>query len=439
MRQAEARLIQLAQRYSFNHISSVEHQQQDDTSSSSSSSSSSVIIEPIDTKIPKSKVLQNHVKSCQMFCNTTTTIGDDVEEEEESLTLHGVKVSSSAQHSKQKHPYPLLLLHGYANAAMYFYRNLHGLNTHYPTIYALDMLGWGLSSRPKFETPDKSVESAEHFFVESLEQWRQQNNLNKLTLAGHSMGGYLSVAYCEKYPQNVDRLILISPVGIPHRDPEMDKQRLNSAPIHIRMLFKTFRGLWSAGVTPGSFIRSLPESRSRKLVNGYVNGRLKYVDCEEEKAVVGEYLFTNSILPGSGEFALQRILHPGAYAIKPLLHRIPHLKIRNVSILYGDSDWMDPGGGVEVQKVCEERIANGQSNAPSVDLHIVKDAGHMLMLDNWEEFNAAMILSSGDVKAEDLHPSSKKPYSFYDYLSSFNFVENNIRMRFFTSRNNVEE
>ena len=29
------------------------------------------------------------------------------------------------------------------------------------------------------------------------------------------MGGYMSVAYCEKYPERVERLILISPAGVP--------------------------------------------------------------------------------------------------------------------------------------------------------------------------------------------------------------------------------
>src|SRR5436190_476918 len=33
---------------------------------------------------------------------------------------------------------------------------------------------------------------------------------------GHSLGGYLSVNYCLKYPSHVDRLILVSPVGVPN-------------------------------------------------------------------------------------------------------------------------------------------------------------------------------------------------------------------------------
>ena len=55
--------------------------------------------------------------------------------------------------------------------------------------------------------------------MESLEYWRAANKIEKMVLAGHSMGGYLSVAYCEKYPQRVDRLLLLSPAGIPDDPP----------------------------------------------------------------------------------------------------------------------------------------------------------------------------------------------------------------------------
>ena len=36
-------------------------------------------------------------------------------------------------------------------------------------------------------------------------------------LAGHSLGGYLSTQYVLKHPENIDKLILLSPVGVPEK------------------------------------------------------------------------------------------------------------------------------------------------------------------------------------------------------------------------------
>jgi esterase/lipase len=86
------------------------------------------------------------------------------------------------------------------------------------------------SIRPQFKTKTVQgsdiIDVAEQFFVESLEEWRKVHQLDKITLAGHSLGGYLSLAYAEKYPQHIDRLILLSPAGIPNDDGSKMKKRM---------------------------------------------------------------------------------------------------------------------------------------------------------------------------------------------------------------------
>ena len=193
LRAAERRLLELAQTR-FEPTSNVE-------------------IVPFDTKIPCSVVpVKSH--SCDVHKDAV---------KDETYVIHAVKVtnSSTAAAVDKTSRAPLVMLHGYMNGACklsrilcsssharacmshfsvyktaaYFYRNFTGLCQYFSTIYSLDLLGWGLSSRPRFVLKDDKLSTAEDFFVESLEAWRHSNQIEKMTLAGHSLGGYLGVAY----------------------------------------------------------------------------------------------------------------------------------------------------------------------------------------------------------------------------------------------------
>ena len=95
-------------------------------------------------------------------------------EEDDTLKIHSIRGVSKDLANDDTFPFPLVNLHGYMNAGAYFYQNVCDLCTHYPSVYGVDMLGWGQSTRVPFdEVKDNgSVESAEDFFVESLEAWR---------------------------------------------------------------------------------------------------------------------------------------------------------------------------------------------------------------------------------------------------------------------------
>jgi cardiolipin-specific phospholipase len=335
---------------------------------------------------------------------------------QEHVVMHGIHVTRNNNHTPAPSPTspstpPLVMIHGYMNGALYFYRNLLGLANHFQSVFSLDLMGWGLSSRPTFALKDDSVETAEDFFVASLEAWRRKNNVDKMILAGHSMGGYLSVAYCEKYPERVDRLILLSPVGVPHKSEEEISNGLATASWSRWFLFSFFRQMWSAGTTPGTVMRTLPEAKGRQLVETYIDRRLPAISESDEKSALSEYLYTNSILPGSGEYGLQPILNPGAFAKKPTIFRIPNLKVRNISFLYGAHDWMDIQGGMDVQRICQERQQNGETT-PDIEVYKIPEAGHLLMLENWKAFNEAVIqAATGQVSKTSQLETSTGQYS----------------------------
>ena len=77
---------------------------------------------------------------------------------------------------------PLVLLHGFGAGIGFWLLNIDALAEQHEHVYAIDLLGCGRSSRPGFRA--KSTEEAEKFFVDALERWRIQSNLDKMILLG---------------------------------------------------------------------------------------------------------------------------------------------------------------------------------------------------------------------------------------------------------------
>ena len=203
-----------------------------------------------------------------------------------------------------------------------------GLSRHFPSVYALDLLGWGLSSRPKFDLKkepstangivsderQRALSAAEDFFVESLEAWRSAHDISTMILCGHSMGGCLGVAYAERYPQHVERLVLLSPVGVPREESPARKERFERAR-QQSWQFRIFSSMWLRlfdwKMTVGDVLRWMPQRRSYSVTSGYVQRRLPALSNHpDEQQAVADYLHLNNTLPGSGEYCVNHLLTP---------------------------------------------------------------------------------------------------------------------------------
>lgn len=105
----------------------------------------------------------------------------------------------------------IVLIHGYGGSALTYYPLFQYLNGKYHVI-AIDLMGMGCSSRPDFLA--QSTREAGLFFVESLELWRRQMKLKKMTLVCHSMGSYIGAKYAHIFPEYVEKMVLLSPLGV---------------------------------------------------------------------------------------------------------------------------------------------------------------------------------------------------------------------------------
>lgn len=274
------------------------------------------------------------------------------------------------------------------NGGAYFYRNFVGLSRAFHNIYALDLLGWGLSSRPKVAKHHYSSPSdAEDWYVESIEAWRTVEKIPRMHLVGHSMGGYMAAAYAERYPDRVETLTLLSPVGVPKEDLEEIAEKRKRHSWTFRAVGFIFRNLF-AGVSPGDMMRSMPSKFVRQKCLDYVTGRIPDITNQSEQVALADYLYFNNMHTSSGERLLPLFLTQNAFAKDPLIHRIPQLRIPQCTFLYGSQDWMDIQGGKDVQEMCR-RAGDG----PRIHVGTVPKAGHLLMLDNPSEVNKHIIES----------------------------------------------
>ncbi|KAJ3183660.1 hypothetical protein HDU85_002089 [Gaertneriomyces sp. JEL0708] len=291
--------------------------------------------------------------------------------------------------TKLPHKDVLVMCHGYGAGLGFFYRNYAGLSqslSHDYRIYALDWLGMANSSRPSFpriprNASDKDiVDTAEEFFVSSLEKWREKMRIEKMTLMGHSLGGYLATAYTEKHPERVSKLILVSPAGVSEPPPEaLSLQQTRQLPL----LYRFFRHLWTQNITPMSLVR-VTGPYGPTLVSKYTARRFAHLPTLDSTDL-HSYIYHISAQRGSGEYALSHLLLPGAWARIPLPSRLRKLTVPT-SFVYGDSDWMDYRAAV---KVVKEEGGMRPEAAPRIVR--VKSAGHHLYLDNPEGFNDALV------------------------------------------------
>ncbi len=177
------------------------------------------------------------------FINPTSSSYVEFKESKES------KESSSRE--------PLILLHGYGGGIGNYFATLPLLAEKWRgRVFALDCYGCGNSSRPSV----RNVTDRSHFenlMVEELEYWRKAMGIEKFSLCGHSMGGYLATCYAERYPSRVEILILASPVGVPEQPKSWQEQMKEKMGLKASILLY----LWKNGWSPFTAVRVVSGKR----------------------------------------------------------------------------------------------------------------------------------------------------------------------------------
>jgi len=280
---------------------------------------------------------------------------------------------------------PLVMIHGFGAGVGFWCLNLDSLSTN-QNVYAVDLLGFGRSSRPAFPTDGAP---AEQLFVDSLEEWRKKIGLEKFILLGHSFGGYLACSYSLAYPERVKHLILADPWGIPEKPPPGEENfeipRWAKVVAAIISPFNPLAAVRVAGPWGPSLISKFRPDLQRKFHS---------VFGEEDERVTNYIYHLNAQYP-SGESAFKALSIPYGWAKYPMIHRVKDIDAEiPMTVLFGSRSWMETTSGYTIKYLRQDS---------QVDVKIIKGAGHHIFIDKHQEFNETINNICDAMAAEEMN------------------------------------
>jgi len=252
----------------------------------------------------------------------------------------------------------LVMLHGLTGSSIVFYRMFQKLATTYKII-GIDLPGMGCSSRNP--TKYKNYQSTADYFTDRIKYTLDQLNVDKFTLLGHSFGGYVSGLFTVKYPDCVNKLILLSPVGI---GTEITSISTNPIEDVMHKLLYKLQGPPTIGYKCFGIF-------SNVCFNFLMNSKCKNMIGKGEADVFKDFmscLFRNTCV---SEKAIFQFFDSHLRAFNPLVNNFKKLQDKRIYFFYGDNDW-SPVSHAEMLK---ELI-------PKTKIDIVPDSGHLLYSDN---------------------------------------------------------
>lgn len=116
--------------------------------------------------------------------------------------------ADSAANAEKVNGRTVVLLHGKNFSAAYWVRTLRDLNAAGFRVIAPDQIGFGKSSKPDYyQYSFQQLALNTNNLLKSL-------GITRATFVGHSMGGMLAARYSLMFPESVEKLALVNPIGL---------------------------------------------------------------------------------------------------------------------------------------------------------------------------------------------------------------------------------
>ncbi len=243
---------------------------------------------------------------------------------------------------------PIILLHGLGGWVYSWRHNLGVLGQHNPT-YALDRLGFGLSDKP-------AITYNLDLYCNQVMLFLNHLGLQRVILVGHSAGAPVAIRVATRFPTQVAGLVLAAPAGLESPPPDQAVKLFARTPFATtlaRLLLKN--RVLSKGLLGISYAN--PSFMSEEVL---VNYELPLQTEGNENTLRG----------------LLRSGNPNA----GIVEQLPQVTAPTL-VIYGTAD----------RVVKPANAARFAALIPHAEADVIADAGHLLMEEQADTFNRAVL------------------------------------------------
>lgn len=268
------------------------------------------------------------------------------------LDIHDIRVAMIDEGTSDD---VIILIHGLGSNAKGWIKNIPALSKNYRVI-ALDLPGYGKSQKGYYKFTME-------FYADILAGLIKQINTKTVTLAGHSMGGQIALTTALKYPDAINKLVLISPAGIEK--------------------FSEGEAAWFKKAVKPEFVEDTP------IRNIDINLKSNFYEYPRD----AEFMITERIqMKGAEGFDLYCYAvseNVAAMVDGPVYDKLPDIT-QPTLVLFGENDGLIPnpylhgGNTADIGEIAKERI-------PNSTLVMVRECGHFVQFEKAETTNEKIL------------------------------------------------
>lgn len=245
----------------------------------------------------------------------------------------------------------MLFIHGLGTDHKCWNRMFDQFSPNYRCI-ALDLPGYGNSSKEQFDFGISFFAESIHLFLNSLK-------LENVTVTGHSMGGQIAMRFALNYPDRCAKLLLLAPAGIETFDKEAE---LLIEKWYTPEILKSISDKQTQRNFEANFYRPVPELKDM------INERLKLKEDKEA------YEYFCNMIP-------QCVM---AMIREPVFEELTQLSLPT-TIFYGREDALIPSPLVNKEINSSDIAQKARDAIPHAKVHLLEKCGHFIPLEKPKE------------------------------------------------------